>query len=441
MSNPCCPVNLKPLFTGKPLKRMPYGSKAASREQSVGLREPYWQLNTSFSPTPPLWDYRFEYEGLPYGTNDSVQLFGASTSSNSEESQSWLRGNCQPIHQCSASDAARLYFNSPPETSLVQPWIAPPVQEICVDEFETSAKRDPVWGLLPFMPTMEGTFTMPDGGGSTSSHSDDNEYKNTAKLHLSTQHNFLSRRSFISKPIHPLSLPTRTSTKEVSVRTSEYDVMTSQMHGSGSGSSSIESTDTSEPFESENPDRGDQISSDYKCGLCDRLLSQRSLLSSRRIVRSGDLPITGVLSCQHIFHAECLSQTIPKAWRSDPPCPLCFKLEENSPERRVVSPLRNNFIRPRPFAKDRPSRHWGCAQAGDCVEGALPAPQRNSMLLLNPNRMKKDLSLKGNELPGKWSKSGSYPLQLLGERFIGRRPGGCSKMAGASSTKRWLKKA
>ncbi|GMH01739.1 hypothetical protein Nepgr_003578 [Nepenthes gracilis] len=383
--------------------------------------EPHWRSNTSFSPPPPRWDYQFQSEGLRYGSNDSIQLFGSSTSPNSKESRSLLRGHCQTSHQYSASDGAGLYFSSPSETSLVLPWTPPPVQEISIDELETSSKRDSTWGSLSFTPTMEGTSRAPDGVGSTSSRSDGSEYEHTAKLHLPTHCNFPSRRSFMSKPIHPLSFPIQTSTKGASLSATEYEITTSHRdtHGSSSGSSSIDLTDILEPFQSENLGPVYNPAEEFKCGLCERFLSQRSPWSSRRIVRSGDLPVAGVLSCRHVFHAECLEQsTLLKARRSDPPCPLCFKAGEmnNSPEQqqqRFFSRSRSNFPRLRAYAEDGPSsRPWGCAQAGDCVEGALCAQQHNSgMLLLNRSRVRKTLSLKG-------------------ERFIrSRGPGSCSKTA------------
>eukprot|EP00268_Persea_americana_P049881 TRINITY_DN5384_c0_g1_i10.p1 TRINITY_DN5384_c0_g1~~TRINITY_DN5384_c0_g1_i10.p1 ORF type:complete len:299 (+),score=49.91 TRINITY_DN5384_c0_g1_i10:1269-2165(+) len=79
---------------------------------------------------------------------------------------------------------------------------------------------------------------------------------------------------------------------------------------------------------------------DQKCGLCGRLLVQKSPWSSYRIVRSGDMPIAGVLPCSHVFHAECLEQKTPKTQVHDPPCPVCQKIangvEASSP---VLEPL------------------------------------------------------------------------------------------------------
>lgn len=229
----------------------------------------------------------------------------------------------------------------------------------------------------------------------------------------------------MSKPIHPLSLPAEMPARET-VDTSangfpESDPSFSQRDGRGfsnaTGDGNI--TDVSVPAESNTSNQLHSLSGGFKCGLCERYLSQRSPWSSQSIVRSGDMPVAGVLSCRHIFHAECLEQTTPKARRSDPPCPLCAREnEESTAEQRACSKFRNNNPRLRPFHEDGPSKPWGCAQAGDCVESALQGPPRNTMLLLNRSRIKKNLSLKGNsgkEYPGRLRKSGTFSSHI----FIG----------------------
>ncbi|KAJ0013345.1 hypothetical protein Pint_20203 [Pistacia integerrima] len=64
---------------------------------------------------------------------------------------------------------------------------------------------------------------------------------------------------------------------------------------------------------------------DQKCGVCGKLLCQKSPWSSHRIMRGGDMPTAGVLPCSHVFHAECLEQLTPKTQIHEPPCPLCLK--------------------------------------------------------------------------------------------------------------------
>lgn len=270
---------------------------------------------------------------------------------------------------------------------------------------------------------LQGTSENLDSGGSSSTHSDSSESEPTVKSYTSSHRNFSSHRSFMSKPIHPLSFPTQTPPRELSDFTAaglaEFDAATQRdAHRWSSASSSIDFADVSESFESEICNKPCNPSDDFRCGLCERFLSQRSPWSSRRIVRSGDMPVTGVLSCRHVFHAECLEQTTPKTRKSDPPCPLCVRLEEeNCPEQRGFPRMRSALPKIRPFCEDGPSRPWGCVQVGDCVEGALHVPPRNTMLLLSRNRIKKNLSLKGNsskEFPGKLKRSGSPSPQQLG---------------------------
>lgn len=440
-----CPHNIAKTGSLCCVAARPHGSNATSSEWPMG-HEPYWRTNTSFSPPPPRWDYRFQSEGIQYSSADSIQLFG-STSSDSKESRTWMRGGYRPPHQYSTSEGGALYFSSPSDATLVQPWTPPPMQGINIDEYEISIKRGQISGPLPFTPTMEGTSMIPDGGGSTSSRSDGSEFEHTGKLHLSTPRNFPSRCSFMSKPIHPLSFPIQASTRETSESIAagfvEYDAATATQqdaHRLSSGSSSIDLTDISEQYAPDFLSRASNTGESFKCGLCDRLLSQRSPWSSRRIVRSGDLPTTGVLSCRHVFHAECLDQMTPKSQTSDPSCPLCSKLKrENSPEQHTFPRLRSSFPRLRTFSEEGSSRSWGCVQAGDCVEGALHTPHRGSLLLLNRNRIKKNLSPKGNsgkEISGKLKKTSSYPPHLFGGRLNDHGAGGCSKTAAGPSMKK-----
>ncbi|KAK6931250.1 hypothetical protein RJ641_003043 [Dillenia turbinata] len=411
----------------------------------MGPHEPYWRTNTSFSPPPPRWDFRHQSEGLPYGSQDIMQPYGSSTSSNSNKSRSWVRSSHLTNHQFSTSDSAGPYVNSPSDTSLVHQWTPPAIQGINIDEYEGSARRDPVSGPLCFTPTMEGTSGVPDSGGSTSSCSDGSEYEKMARSHVSTHRSFPSRRSFMSKPIHPLSFPACTPPREPFdspvTGLPDFDASTLQRdtHCWSSGSSSIDFTDVSESLDSESFGRSCNPPESFRCGLCDRLLSQRSPWSSRRIVRSGDMPVAGVLSCCHVFHAECLEQTTPKTRTNDPPCPICVKSEEEpSPEQRAFTKLSSSFPKLKHLRDDGPSRPWGCAHVGDCVEGALHAPSRNSMLILNRNRIKKNLSMKGSsskEFPGKLKRIASYSPQVMSGKSPDQGILSCSQAARCSNLK------
>ncbi|KAK4376665.1 hypothetical protein RND71_002961 [Anisodus tanguticus] len=419
----------------------------------MGPHEPYWRTNSSFSPAPSRWDFRFQPEALSFGSNDGAQLYGSSTSSNSRESRSWVRGNQLANHQYLISDGVGAYYSSPYDISPAQQWTPPAIQEINVDDYGTStrglfkiigtqgchpmvmkwAENHDVSGsnpakpktldaiMRPFSPTMEGTSIARDGrGGSTWSRSDSSDCDSITKSH-SSYCSFPSRRFFMSKPIHPLSFPTETTTPRreaidsLSAGFLELDASTPQRdkHRLSSASGSLDLIEASESFQS---DFLSKPSDGFRCGLCERFLSQRSPWSSRRIVRSGDMPVAGVLSCCHVFHAECLEQATPKSCKSDPPCPLCAKPEEgSSPEQQVFSKF---FPRFKTFSEGGPSKPWGCAHSGDRVEGALHAPSRGTMLSLNKNRIKKNLSLKGNsgkEFLGKLRKTNTFSSQL----FIG----------------------
>ncbi|XP_047323101.1 uncharacterized protein LOC124926834, partial [Impatiens glandulifera] len=389
----------------------PHGSNAASGEWSLDPQEPYWQTNTSFSPRPSRWDLQYQPEELSFGSQDGVLLYGSSTSSNSRGSRNWIRGIHIYNHQHSTSDGVGTYFSSPSEISPVQQW-TPSIQEIRGDDYGNSSRR--VQRPSSFSPTMEGTVTAQDSAGSTSSRSDGSESDPIVKS--SQQRPFPSRRYFMSKPVHPMSYLLETPTEEVSNR-SESDAATTPQRDLSSWSGSIDlTTEAPDLFECESS--GGPLK--FKCGLCEKYLFQRSPWSSHRIVRSGDMPVAGVLSCRHVFHAECLDQTTPKGGKSDPPCPLCMKQEEetaSSPEqKKLISKLKGGLTKHKPFNEElTSSRPWGgCVQAGDCLEGALQAPSRNTMLLLNRSRMRKTLTSKPNppvtEFPGKLRKNGTLVI-------------------------------
>ncbi|KAI4328463.1 hypothetical protein L6164_020816 [Bauhinia variegata] len=391
----------------------------ASRDWSMGPHEPYWRTNTSFSPPPSRWDFRFQAEGLPYSMNEGIQPYGSSASSNGKDSRA-----------------------SGPQ------WTPPAIQEISIDDYETPTGRGPSFGGISFTPTKEGTSENPDSGGSSSSRSDSSESESIAKSRLSTLRNSSSRRSFISKPIHPLLFPDITASRDgfntAVAGVPEFDVATPLRDAQqwSSASSSIDFADVSESFEPETSTRPHIPSYGFRCSLCERFLSQRSPWSPRRIVRSGDMPTTGVLSCLHVFHAECLEQITPKTRKNDPPCPVCARLEEeNSPDQRGLLRIRNSSPRVKPQCEDGGSRPWGCAQVSDCVEGALHAPQRNAMFLLNRDRIKKKFSLKGNlnlskEFPGKLKRSGPYSSQLFGGSSVDHEAVDFSSAMAGSSMKR-----
>ncbi|CAI0405988.1 unnamed protein product [Linum tenue] len=125
------------------------------------------------------------------------------------------------------------------------------------------------------------------------------------------------------------------------------------------------------------------------------------------------MPVAGILSCRHFFHAECLDQITPKLHKSDPPCPICSRFEEgDSPDHKIFARLRNSFPKFRRQLLE---------------EGALQVPPRNTMLMLNRRRLS---SVKGNSVkafPGKLRNGGLYSSQLLGSHSADVGAVGCSK--------------
>ncbi|XP_019428213.1 PREDICTED: uncharacterized protein LOC109336209 isoform X1 [Lupinus angustifolius] len=369
----------------------------------MGPSEPYWQTNTSFSPRPSRWDFRFQSEGLPYSLNDGTRLYASSTSSNGKDNGHWVRGNhLYDLHYSASERTGLILSSSPSDLSQSPQWTPPAIQEISIDDYTSRTRRDlhPSMRRVSYTPTMEGTSENPDSEGSTSSRSESSEPEDTTKSRLSSQKNFSNRRSFISNPIHPVSFPDLTPPKEAFdpavTPLSEFGASTllRDAQGWSSASNSQDFADVTKSFESETPDHPHITSDGFQCSLCERFLSQRSPWSSRRIMRSGVMPTTGVLPCCHVFHAECLEQMTPKTWKNDPPCPVCVRREEeNSPDQRSLLRSRNSFPRLKSFTEDGSSRPWGCTRASDCIEGALHAPPQNATFLVNRSRIKRTFIL------------------------------------------------
>ncbi|CAL9214945.1 unnamed protein product [Arabidopsis halleri] len=323
-------------------------SNSASGDFSFGPHEPYWRTNTSFSPPSSRWDV--------HGLMDGISCYGSSTSSNANVLRS-------------------------PDLSQALHWTP--------NDFDTATRRDQIVKQLP------GTSRNVGIGCSDIGDSEPGR-------------NFSSRRFFLSKPVHPILHPSD------NVRDTTSDSTDACSWSSGTASS-IDSVDVPEPvldWNNNSYTKAQQVaSSTFKCGLCNRLLSQKSPWGSRSILRNRDMPVTGVLSCQHVFHAECLDQSTPKTQRNDPLCPICTKQEGEH--------FKSNNIVPRlkPLCEDGPStRPWGCAQAGDCVESAVNVPQKNTMMMINRSQIRKNLSLRGNsskDFPRKMKRSNSVAMDNL----------------------------
>ncbi|KAK8914601.1 hypothetical protein KSP39_PZI023635 [Platanthera zijinensis] len=71
------------------------------------------------------------------------------------------------------------------------------------------------------------------------------------------------------------------------------------------------------------------------CGICSKLLKEKSPWSAQKILSTSDLPIAGVLFCGHVYHADCLESYTSEIEMYDPPCPVCT----NNGETSALKPL------------------------------------------------------------------------------------------------------
>ena len=59
------------------------------------------------------------------------------------------------------------------------------------------------------------------------------------------------------------------------------------------------------------------------CGVCSRLLTEKSSWGSQKIIATNELAVVAVLICGHVYHAECLENMTPEFNKYDPACPVC----------------------------------------------------------------------------------------------------------------------
>ncbi|CAN6484531.1 unnamed protein product [Victoria cruziana] len=441
----------------------------------MGPNEPYWQTNSSFSP--PLssrWDQIFQAEGVPHSARGGLQVYDSSLSSNSKESRGWMRNDHFPCQHYSASDGVVSHFSSPSDSHQTQQQTAA-LQRAHVHPMSTTV-QEPASSSLLFPQSAERPLgfrssAVPNSSSSTS-HSDASECEHMGKSPTRfLPRNLASHCSFMSKSVHPLCFPNQSSEIEAHVSSissisKERMIASSTLHSESkssrtldepqpllgssdlsagfqhdgllrSSSSSIDFTDISDQFDLEYSG----FSESLRCGICERLLSQRSPWSSVRIVRSGDMPVAGVLSCSHIYHAECLEHNTPKMQKHDPPCPLCGKPDE---EIRAVSEQhvlgmrsKTGFPKLKSTSEDgaTSSRSWSCGQWGDCVEGTIQEPVHGNLSSLSKHHLKKQRTKRGTsskDLPESVmvKKRGLFSSKLFNGRTLHPfAASGCSRSA------------
>ncbi|CAH8252874.1 unnamed protein product [Arabidopsis lyrata] len=66
------------------------------------------------------------------------------------------------------------------------------------------------------------------------------------------------------------------------------------------------------------------------CGNCSKLLTERSSIAR------FDLPISAVLACGHVYHAECLETMTSETEKYDPTCPICAETQVTKLSRKAL---------------------------------------------------------------------------------------------------------
>ncbi|KAK4793123.1 hypothetical protein SAY86_023558 [Trapa natans] len=59
------------------------------------------------------------------------------------------------------------------------------------------------------------------------------------------------------------------------------------------------------------------------CGICTKLLTEKSAWSGQKIIASNELSVVAVLVCGHAYHGDCLERMTSEIDKYDPSCPVC----------------------------------------------------------------------------------------------------------------------
>lgn len=85
------------------------------------------------------------------------------------------------------------------------------------------------------------------------------------------------------------------------------------------------------------------------CGVCSKLLTERSSWSSQKLFPTCELSVVAILACGHVYHSECLETMTVEADRFDPNCPVCLvgekqllKMSKKASRATVELKARNN---------------------------------------------------------------------------------------------------
>lgn len=427
--------------------------------------EPCWRANSSFSP--PLsrrWDCRYQSDGLSQETPGDP-LHGSSLSSRSKGSRSVMSSDQYANHQHSVSDGALSYLESPSNNIQTSRW-TPHVQRYDLGEFSTPTGGARINSSLSPQ-SNDRQFTTHVSSASHSLFSP-SPLAESSRWASSSKHpsflpprNFPGRRSFMSTPVYPLVFRNPVSDGESSgiAGTSTSHRMVPGDHSSNyppwpestltpdvkfyktlsdfpkfgispdtdansrregirwSNASSFDlgfdgdSIDIMEHINVDHNPRSPNFSARYqKCGLCYRMLFQKSPWSSHRIVRSSDLPITGILPCGHVFHADCLEETTPKSLLHEPPCPLCLNLVTHEGSTSLSEPLLQAALKTTP--------RWTRAACTTSNHAGSSNSRSDADLRRNQSQLSRGSSSVRNHLRKRLSFKGKISRELFGAKIF-----------------------
>ncbi|XP_057840683.1 uncharacterized protein LOC131050499 isoform X2 [Cryptomeria japonica] len=444
----------------------PHVSQRGCGEWSVGPNESHCRTTGSFSP--PLsrrWDYRFHPEAVSSGSH-GLQFYESSMSSTSKRSRSRMSSGRSSNHQYSASDDSVSNFSSPSDSFHAQRLDAL-AQGVNLGEFVSATMSEPRSEPMSVSLSEEGcpveeTSTIHFGVESSSSYSDAGDSEQSCIVYIpSSRHSYSGQYPFVSKPVHPIIYTGETSDGDIpsNAKHGSCSLISAEDYGSSSQRSQFGRNSTSSldfVWHQESPDQAGNIDrdnpklsgtsyEDQRCALCEKWLFQKSPWGSHRMVRSTDMPVAGVLSCSHVYHAECLEQTTPKSQKHDPPCPLCaggfkfssFSDSNNSFSVNQLQPISipaNEFPMFRITADNGSSRgNQNYFQSEHIIDGegkkwGMQMPPQSSKSFLSKTHLRKHFSFKGKSVK-EWPavehgpKGAGGPVQVYPDQV----PVGCSR--------------
>uniref|UniRef100_A0A7N0TXA1 RING-type domain-containing protein n=1 Tax=Kalanchoe fedtschenkoi TaxID=63787 RepID=A0A7N0TXA1_KALFE len=82
------------------------------------------------------------------------------------------------------------------------------------------------------------------------------------------------------------------------------------------------------------------------CGVCSKLLSDKSSFGSQKLIPTNELAVVAVLVCGHVYHAECLERMTLEVSKYDPACPVCTFGEQQAmklSEKAIKADMESRF--------------------------------------------------------------------------------------------------